>query len=273
MSATRSTSKPAKSKPPAQLRPAHRVVVLALLVLVAGEIVLSSSQESQAMDEADHLYAGYEYWTHGDFGRNPEHPPLAKLVAASALLPLDLTEPDDPPGNFKHRDFYDGSKFLYGADADLLLARGRGMLLIFSLGLALALFAAGREMFGPEAGLVAMGLFCVEPVLLANGGLILTDMTLSCMLFVSVYAFYRYVKRPAIGRLLLCSTAVGLTLAAKQSGAFVFPILGAVAVVDAVLEARQAGGKRGASAGGSAVVAFGVIAVVSYVVLWAFYGF
>ena len=145
MSATKSTSKPVKSgKPAARLRPAYRVVVLALLVLVAGEIVLSSSQESQAMDEADHLYAGYEYWTHGDFGRNPEHPPLAKLVAASALLPLDLTEPDDPPGNFKHRDFYDGSKFLYGADADLLLARGRGMLLIFSLGLALALFAAGQ---------------------------------------------------------------------------------------------------------------------------------
>jgi hypothetical protein len=276
MSATRSSSKPVKAKPAARLRPAYRVVVLALLVLVAGEIVLSSRQESQAMDEADHLYAGYEYWQHGDFGRNPEHPPLAKLVAASALLPLDLTEPADAPGGFKHRDFYDGSKFLYGADADLLLARGRGMLLIFSLGLALAVFAAGREMFGPEAGLVAMGLFCVEPVILANGGLILTDMTLSCTLFVSVYAFYRYVKRPAIGLLLLCSAAVGLTLAAKQSGVFVFPILGAVAVVDAVLEARKGGGKQGGSAGGrvvSAVVAFGVIAVVSYVVLWAFYGF
>jgi hypothetical protein len=53
------------------------VVVLALLVLVAGEIFFSSRQESQVSDEADHLYAGYEYWKHGDFGRNPEHPPLA----------------------------------------------------------------------------------------------------------------------------------------------------------------------------------------------------
>ena len=89
-------------------------------------------------------------------------------------------------------------------------------------------------MFGPEAGLLAMGLFSLEPVLLANGGLILTDMTLSCVLFAAVYAFYRYVKRPGVGRLLVCAVAVGLTLAAKQSGAFVLPILAAVAVADAI---------------------------------------
>jgi 4-amino-4-deoxy-L-arabinose transferase-like glycosyltransferase len=252
------------------------VVVLALLVLVAGEIVLSSRQESQVTDEADHLYAGYEYWMHGDFGRNPEHPPLAKLVAASALLPLYLTEPDDPHPDFKYRDFYNGSEFLYGADADLLLARGRGMLLIFSLGLALAVFAAGREMFGPEAGLLAMGLFCLEPVLLGNGGLILTDMTLCCLLFVSVVAFYRYVKRPTVGRLLLCSTAVGLTLVAKQSGILVFPILASIAVADALWQERQARGDRVVSArsrAGSFAVALGVLAIVSYAMLWAFYGF
>jgi 4-amino-4-deoxy-L-arabinose transferase-like glycosyltransferase len=283
VSATKSISNPVKSRPagapgPASgvLRPAYRVAVLALLLLVAGEIVLSTRQESQVMDEANHLYAGYEYWKHGDFGRNPEHPPLAKLVAASALLPLHLTEPQDPRGSFKYRDFYDGARFLYGADADLLLARGRGMLLIFSLGLALAVFAAGREMFGPEAGLLAMALFCLEPILLANGGLILTDMTLSCLLFVSVVAFYRYGKRPTLGRLLLCSTAVGLTLVAKQSGVLVFPILAVIAVVDALWQPRQARGDRVVSARSRAVsfaAAFAVSAIVSYAMLWAFYGF
>jgi hypothetical protein len=257
------------------LRPAYRVVVLALLVLMAGEIVLSSRQESQVMDEANHLYAGYEYWKHGDFGRNPEHPPLAKLVAASALLPLHLTEPRDPRGSFKYRDFSDGANFLYGADADLLLARGRGMLLIFILGLALAVFAAGREMFGPEAGLLAMALFCLEPILLANGGLILTDMTLSCLLFVSVVAFYRYGKRPTVGRLLLCSAAVGLTLVVKQSGALVFPILAAAAVVDALLEQRKErrGGVSGWRRAGSLAAAFAVLASISCAVLWACYSF
>lgn len=276
MSATKSTSNLVKSRPAGALRPAYRVVVLALMVLVAAEIILSTRQESQTWDEADHLYAGYEYWQQGDFGRNPEHPPLVKLVAASALLPLSLTEPDDHYSSFKIRDFYNSSKFLYSADADQLLARGRGMLLIFSLGLALAVFLAGREIFGPEAGLLAMALFCLEPVLLANGGLITTDTTLSCLLFASVYAFYRYMKRPATGRLLLCSIVVGLTLAAKHSGVFVFPILGVIALVDVLLERRQARGNRGGSAGRRAVsiaTAFAVLAIVSYAMLWAFYGF
>jgi len=247
---------------------------MALLVLAASEIFLSNRQESQVWDEADHLYAGYEYWKHADFGRNPEHPPLAKLVAASALLPLHLTEPDGPNSNFKLRDFYDGTGFLYAADADRLLARARGMMLIFSLGLALAVFAAGREMFGPEAGLLAMALFCLEPMLLANGGLVTTDMTLSCLLFVSVNAFYRYVKRPTVLRLLVCSIAVGLTLVAKQSGVFVFPILAAVALVDKIRTRPPAEKDRMATrAIARLAFAFVCIAVVSYGVLWAIYGF
>ncbi len=269
------TSGPVERRSRGALRPAYRMAVLALLVLAGAEILLSSRQESQAFDEADHLYAGYQYWKHGDFGRNPEHPPLAKLVAAAALLPLRLTEPNDTYSSFKSGDFYNGEKFLYGADADELLARGRGMLLIFTLGLALAVFAAGREMFGPEAGLLAMGLFCVEPVVLANGGLILTDMTLTCLLFVSVYAFYRYVKRPGIGRLMVCAAAVGLTLVAKQSGVFVLPILGAVALAD-VLEERRGRGDKGTSGwsrGAALAAAIAVTAVMGFVVVWAFYGF
>lgn len=275
MSATSTISRAIECRTSGALRPAFRVLVIALLVLVAGEVFLSSRQESQVSDEADHLYAGYQYWKHGDFGRNPEHPPLAKFVAAAALLPLHLTEPDDPSERFKYRDFHNGEEFLYHGDADAMLARGRGILLLFTLALALGVFAAGREMFGPEAGLLAMGLFCLEPVLLGNAGLILTDMALSCAMFVSVYAFYRYVKRPGWGRLAVCAVAVGLTLVAKQSGVFVLPILGGVAVAELIIRARWVRGD-GVSVRREAVAllaALGIIAVVGFAVLWAFYGF
>src|SRR6202022_937324 len=148
MSTTLPSSNPVVSRPVGALRPTYRVTVLMMLVLVGAEIFLSNRQESQVWDEADHLFAGYECWKHADFGRNPEHPPLAKLVAAAALLPLPLPEPNAPNSSFKGRDIYDGTKFLYAADAELLLARARGMMLIFSLGLALTVFAAGRERFG-----------------------------------------------------------------------------------------------------------------------------
>src|SRR5271170_6225488 len=74
-------------------RRAWWAVVFALLLLICSELFLSTRQESQVFDESGHLFAGYEYWKHADFGVNPEHPPLVKLIAAAPLLPLRLKEP------------------------------------------------------------------------------------------------------------------------------------------------------------------------------------
>ncbi len=282
MSASSVSADPTGGRTSSRILTRYGILVLGLLVLVAAEIFLSTRQESQTFDEADHLYAGYEYWKHGDFGHNPEHPPLVKLVAASPLLPLHLKEPATSPGRyFKAQDFLAGPEFLYSADADSLLARGRAVLIVFSLGLALAIFAAGWEMFGVESGLLAMVLFAFEPMLLANGGLITTDMTLSCMFFCSLYAFYRYVKHPTPQRLGLCAIAVSLAIVAKHSGVFVFLILGAIAVAELLLRWRQtardgshaASTQRIRSAAISLALGLAAIAVVSYGVLWAFYGF
>jgi dolichyl-phosphate-mannose--protein O-mannosyl transferase len=246
MKVNMTSTNPVDVRPPGALRPAYRLAVLGLLMIIAAQIFLSTRQESQTFDESDHLYAGYEYWKHADFGRNPEHPPFAKLVAAIALLPLNLKVPVVASDTyFKRQDFVSASKFLYGADADSLLARGRGMMLLFTLGLALAVFATGREMFSPQAGLLALTLFTFEPMLLANGGLVTTDMALSCMLFVSVYAFYRYIKQPTPLRLALMSIAVGLALVAKQSGVFLYLVLGMLAIAE--LLHRQASTGAGPS--------------------------
>ncbi len=98
------------------------------------------------------------------------------------------------------------------------------------------------------------------------------------MLFCSVYAFYRYVKRPTAARLAVCGIAVGLTIAAKQSGVFVFPILAAIAIAELLLRWRQTAknSSRAASMRSVAIslaVGLAAIAGVSCGVLWAFYGF
>src|SRR3954453_7027790 len=104
------------------------MVVVALLLFFGSELFLSTRQESQVFDESAHLFAGFEYWKHGDFGMNPEHPPLIKLVAATPLLSLPLKEPAPVPiPFFKAQTFLGASQFLYGADADSLLLRARLM--------------------------------------------------------------------------------------------------------------------------------------------------
>jgi hypothetical protein len=43
-------------------------------------------RESLTFDEDNHMFAGYMMWKTGDYGLNPEHPPLAKLLATAPLL-------------------------------------------------------------------------------------------------------------------------------------------------------------------------------------------
>jgi tetratricopeptide (TPR) repeat protein len=53
------------------------------VLLLGIQLALSVRQESQTWDEGDHIFAGYMSWTRADFGLNPEHPPLLKLLASA----------------------------------------------------------------------------------------------------------------------------------------------------------------------------------------------
>ncbi len=71
-----------------------KMVVGLLLLLFIGLALSAVEQKSPTIDETYHLVAGYSYWQWGDYRLNPEHPPLAKLLAA---LPLLLLSTDDSP--------------------------------------------------------------------------------------------------------------------------------------------------------------------------------
>ncbi|MGB0121967.1 MAG: phospholipid carrier-dependent glycosyltransferase [Silvibacterium sp.] len=256
------------------------IIAVALLVVFATLLFTSVRQESQVFDESIHLYAGFQYWKHGDFGTNPEHPPLAKMLAALPLLSLNLKEPAHfPAPYFKMEDFINSAKFLYGGNADAILMRGRMMVALFSLALAILVYLAAGEMFGPLAGLIALGLLVFEPVVLSNGALITTDMPLSCLFFASVYVFYRFLKRPSAPRLALCAVAAGLTMIVKHSGVLILPTLLLLAVADYILrripwgnvadEEKTARRLSIAQLAG----ALAIIGMVGYAFIWTIYGF
>src|SRR5437868_10685576 len=98
---------------------------VALLAILALQLVLSIRRETQTWDEHCHIFAGYSYWTRGDFGMNPEHPPLIKLLASSPLLGMSLKAPAHPKIFSKEEDFTTSAQFVYGNDADKILFRAR----------------------------------------------------------------------------------------------------------------------------------------------------
>jgi 4-amino-4-deoxy-L-arabinose transferase-like glycosyltransferase len=248
-----------------------------LLLVFLGELTFSIRQQSLSWDEGDHIFAGYMSWKKVDFGINPEHPPLVKALAAIPLLPMHLKVPD-PKGlaSFKDEAYFDGRDFIFGnggeAEADRIIFRARMAAASLSLLLGLLVFLAAREMFGDGAALFALALVVFEPNMIAHGAYVTTDMGISCFIFASIYAFYRYVKAPSVSRLIVLGLVSGLALASKHSGVLLLPF-GLALIITEILwpspETRT--NKRKVALRLTGV--FLAASTIAIVVIWAFYGF
>src|SRR5262245_30121956 len=151
------------------------IAAICLILAFCLQAVVALPRLSATSDEAVHLAAGYSYWETRDFRMNPEHPPLAKLIAALPLLVLH------PKLNTASRiwnapsEYEFGFDFLYTNDADRLLFWSRLMMVAVAAAGAAITFVWARDLFGPVAGLLALGLYAFSPNLLAHGMLVTTD--------------------------------------------------------------------------------------------------
>lgn len=246
------------------------LIPLLFCSIMFAQLFFSSRQLSQTTDEATHLYAGYQYLKCGDLTVSPEHPPLAKIIAAAPLVlmnpPVDCTP--------FHGDDYDQWKtsfaWLYSTNWRSELFRARTAVSVFSFILCVLVWVVTRRMFGIGAAILATLLLIFEPNILAFGGLVLTDIPVTAMLLFGVFGFYLWTRRPCVPLLLLAGMAVGLTLLAKNSGLVVIPVLIILAVADAFLP--QDDEQRSSTRMIRNLVAVGLIFLVAYATLWAGYG-
>ena len=265
---------PAVSAPsPLRLTPGKQILVLGGLALVLGvQLVAAVRQWSITSDEINHLHAGYRCLTCGDFGWNPEHPPLLKLVAALPLLAMQVNDP--APGacgmaNSKAIDFHVGHDFTFANPERMLMAgRAAASLFVFAL-LALVWFGA-RKMFGVEAALIAASLLVFDPSMLAHGALVTTDMAATFGFLAAVLALYFYLESRVGFYLIITGVATGIALAVKHSSVLLAPALLALAILDPVfVSSAEKSRARRILENLAAVVIVGLIAVA---VLWMTYG-
>jgi 4-amino-4-deoxy-L-arabinose transferase-like glycosyltransferase len=242
---------------------------LILLQVILVAIIVHG--ESLTFDEGDHIFAGYMMWHSGDYGLNPEHPPLVKLVATLPLLQEKLWVPPLQKRWFKSEAYRDGRDFMERNDGPRhrLLLRMRLAAGVFAVGLSVMVLLMGSTLFGESAGLLALLLVVFEPNVLANSDLVTTDMGVACFFLATIYCFYRYARQPSVIRLLLTGLAAGLTLSSKHSGILLAPmLLGLTGVEIACAERGQRKRMAGRLLGGIAA-----IVIVAVVILWSFYGF
>ena len=220
------------------------VLVAAMLLAMALQIAIAVHGESVTWDEGDHIFAGFMSLRTHDYGLNPEHPPMPKMVGALPLVGLPLKVPALQNRYFKSESYLDGRQLLFGnaPPASLtaplvysmpagqgytgpqLIFRARLAMMVFPLCMALLVFFTAREMFGEAAGLVAMFFAVTEPNLLAHGPVIATDSAASCCFLGAIFVLYRFCKFPSWQRLLIVGLAGGIALAAKHSTVFLLPM-------------------------------------------------
>jgi 4-amino-4-deoxy-L-arabinose transferase-like glycosyltransferase len=207
---------------------AARLLSTTLLVLLVIafclQALLALPRLSATSDEPIHLSAGYSYWQTRDFRLNPEHPPLAKLIAALPLLiirpTLDMTHDDwkRPVQEIL------GFRFLYGNDADRLLFWSRtAMILLSAVGLIVT-FLWARDLFGAQAGLFAATMYAFSPNLLAHGMLVTTDVPLAVFTVLTFYLFWKGGETGSWRIDVATGLALGAAMASKFSGVFL-PVL------------------------------------------------
>ncbi len=245
-------------------------VVLLLLIQVA-QFTYVVHRESLTFDEGDHSFSGYMMWKTGDYGLNPEHPPLVKLLAAIPTIGRKMWTPPLQGRDFKMEAYLDGRDWLARNDggSQHLVFEMRMMTGLLAVGLSLVVFFTTREFFGTGAALFALVIASFDPNLLAHSALVTTDMGVTLFFLASIYAFYRYVKKPGWGRLVLAAIAAGLLISSKHSGILLAPMLLVLILWEIFTTTRGERRRTALRLAG----AFVFILVGGVLVLWAFYGF
>ena len=202
--------------------------VLFLLLVFVAQGIFFIQANSQTVDEAMHVAAGYSYLAEKDFRIEPQNPPLIKELLALPLF-LSYRLPFNPdPQHWREADGYlIGRDLLYNStpSADRMLALTRfPNLFLGTILVALTGWWAYR-LWGSRAALLAMALASLEPNLVAHSSLVTTDIGVTLFIFLTVYLFWEYVNRPTWTFLVGTGISTGIALVAKYSAVLVIPII------------------------------------------------
>jgi hypothetical protein len=201
-------------------------LLLILMLILAGA---SARRESVTIDEVAHIGAGVSYLQKLDLRMNPEHPPLAKLLAA---LPLVLR---GVHADYSHLSwtFSGGNVFnqflgewVFG---DWLIMRwndpysvvgwARVPMICVMLLLGLTLYILGSRLGGTWGGLLCLCVYVSMPAFLAFGPLVITDVLIGLFWVLAVWQLPEMWRSPSrLGVIKVALILAGAFLTKFSSG-------------------------------------------------------
>ncbi|MGB7759618.1 MAG: glycosyltransferase family 39 protein [Bryobacteraceae bacterium] len=259
------------------------IFLLALMAVLAGG---AAFRESVAIDELAHIGAGVSNWKL-DLRMNPEHPPLAKLLAAAPLVARGVrvdysghiwTWSGQGPFNSMLAEWPFGAWIVTRwNDPDDTLRWARLPMLLLLVATGLAIYRYGERLAGGWGGAFALCWFATMPAFLAFGPLVLTDTAVALFSMVALWSFatlWREQSRSATRRFALALTlallskfSAGLLLLVFVAFPFVLrwlPLAGQPAAPEFRAWWRRGWRQTGKAVLGSALLIYGVEFVLSW---------
>jgi 4-amino-4-deoxy-L-arabinose transferase-like glycosyltransferase len=203
------------------------MVVALLLAVYAALAMAASRSRGLSFDEGMQLAVGYNLWRHSDYrieGANGD------LIKRWATLPYLVTQPalagrDD--AIWRQGDAYElGWRFFFelGNQPEALLRSARPMVTLLGVLTGLLVFTVSRRLFGVAGGLISLALFVFSPTMLAFGGIVSTDLSITLTLFAATWGCWLILHEVTPLRLLGSLLASGLAVLAKPTALVLLPI-------------------------------------------------
>lgn len=215
----------------------NKLIVSAIISAAVILAITSVWNDSVIVDEVPHVGAGYSYLTKGDYRLNPEHPPLAKDLAAIPLLFLNIDKNSLFGTQYWNKDIngqWDFGRFLIfkaSSDPQKTSRMAKLPVLLFYILSAILIFKWIFKIYGRFPAYTALILFLFSPTIMAHARFVTTDLAALFGILFSTYFFIEYLKNPNKKTFWLASVFFGIALVSKFSTFLLIPFLGILSLV------------------------------------------
>ena len=197
---------------------------------------------SQTIDEAMHLAAGYSYLAKRDFRIEPAKPAPHQRTSSPSALPSYRLPFNPDPQHWRDADgYFIGQDFLYKSTlpADQMLALSRFPNLFLGAVLVALIGWWAYRLWGNRAAMLAMALASLEPNFVAHSSLVTTDIGVTLFIFLTVYLLWEYINRPTWWLLVATGISTGMALLSKFSAVLLIPMIALIIAASLLIVAAS----------------------------------
>jgi hypothetical protein len=200
-------------------------ILIFLLITFAFLCYFSQNNKSVTVDEFNHFPSGIYNMLTMDWRMDYESPPLIKCLPAltsiitQPVINLKLFEKDPNPWTLGYHFMYSNQK-----NYQDIFRYGRCVIIFLGCLLGLLIYKFGTELYGSNGGLFALFLYVFNPNIIAHSSLTTIDLGASLTIFLSVYCFWKYLKRKDTSSLIIAGIALGLAQLSKFTALLLYPL-------------------------------------------------